>query len=1796
MFEDHGDFSSSRRLSTSANEDDYDYALELRADDEYRQAAEHLYNITDFEDCENYLESLLTEQDEERQEQDRDEEREDEEGKSEKYPLEAESKQLAPSLTRVSNEGNSSESGLSSYIFGSSPAVGRRSKYKDSDGEDEDEEVSPSAATSSPSVRNRSNSAAKMAGTGWSDMDLSGVEAGEAATTLATEGKKGSRNSNSSSSHRRRSTSYGSRGGAAKMRRSPSRGSSSHADGDSDEETHLTPAEAKDVVSRSQLRSRLGLLQMQRKWAISAARRSSADSLQRYAITDKAVRDAFLVALASGVRVRRHQGHKSSEIVYLSSPDGCRTLRWAPKVQGSGKETPDEAVASAERGGLLQGLWDSMFGLDEDLLPVANSHVAAAKSTDAPQTSLWRNMGFRRSGSLLDTDVVAIHAASREDPTALGMLGTEQLRASADIYKPQLTFSVIVRSTLGFRGRGYTTLDIECEAEETYLLLFHGFRLLHDDAAVRQAEGLKTLSAEVRTRLEALAALWGSARCLAASLVRPLEEHNPVDALFNAKSADLGGSVYSPSSKRLPPAQFLGWKSAGTQIWARLKMAGLQVKCVFSWDLSRVILKVRCPQWRLEEMAEIMHLRLKNRDGSIKRFKVSRRDTFIDGSACGALFRSSERQQIIDHIIRLKIKDGGAGLDEDTPLGRSIVQRFPLHMHARLDSIRHVWVTFWREEAAGTVAAPWSPFSTPAEETMRRMGAGMDRFLTRLLSQPLDSISEYYGESVAFYFAFLSYYTRWLVIPSALGLVVFAFQVRDLRLDHWTCIPYSISVMVWACFMLAFWRQKSSLLAYRWGVLDFETEESERPQFRGKRVYDELTGEVTKVFPIWRKVLKYLCSIPILLLTLLLTLVIMSTVFTTQDRLFSEYSTGQQLEYYPSISLASHTLGTKSGPANATSTAVASRQWSIHIPKSELLNPAFWSVTFLYPCLYGVLVDVMVQLFQRLAVWLTDFENHRTRTTFMNRLVLKVFSFRFITVFTSLFFYAFSSADTEAAYLRLSVTIFALLTVGQWSGALLDICLPSLYHRLLLYRMRINVSAANKKIYKAKAFRDDTDDLEKGLTAQPVAKGPPGAAKRGSAAMTLAIDRRAKYLDQAKSACWEEALNLRYTMFGDYTSLIVQMCLVVFFSPVFPLAPLIAFLNNLILVRLSAYKLCYTRQRPIAVKISGIGVWEDVLQIMSVLGIITSCLILGLTSATTRTLFGAFGAVGLAVGLFSLEHVLLFFKYWLHSSIPRVPLCISRAQSRDRRGASRKQKVAAASRSSRSDRNHDGDWANEYAAMGALGKEDDDDEECGDGLDAAEALQASQDEEATDNVHFEEEGEGKGGEGEGKEEVRGIVVGVTVAAPPALDTVSSTSSARGSMVCVTLDAPECGCESTGIATTGLAGMGVLAASTKVVLGTVVAATSANLAPDPAEAAAPVPAPTLPLPKTEIKKGVRFAGSANLILLPSPVGRDDEEASSSSGSDSSSDSDSGSDGDGDSDSEGGSGQQARGRDSMSHRFPFAPAPTPAPAPAAPVGDEDSFLARLTAMATLATAAAVTKPPPSVSTPAPATSPLVRANFAGRIPIAAVAGESEGPALLCPITPLAPPASNPYQALLSPGSLLSQAKGTADSTAAASGAKGSLALETKLRTIERYLSPAKVRSAEAPAAISAPLTSATKPRSAKEATGPASTTLPRPALTRSKTTTDAPAPAGRNSPRRRRDDENVPAANTNANANAKPSTPAASIRYAGLAKKSATATSGSAGSSTAPPATVQGDALAAKRTATASNPFLFAVGKE
>lgn len=182
---------------------------------------------------------------------------------------------------------------------------------------------------------------------------------------------------------------------------------------------------------------------------------------------------------------------------------------------------------------------------------------------------------------------------------------------------------------------------------------------------------------------------------------------------------------------------------------------------------------------------------------------------------------------------------------------------FPLHKED-LSLLRHNWVTFWR---------PKLPFSrgNSIRSTTSSNGANSRvlRCTKGIIAQPIDEVAQYFGEKIAFYFAWLEMYTRWLVVPSIAGCVLFAIQIYDKSLDQPLAPYYATFMALWASTFLIAWRRHANVLAYRWGVLGFEEEETTRPDFRGDPAISTAT---LKRYPIWKRWAKYVftwCAISI---------------------------------------------------------------------------------------------------------------------------------------------------------------------------------------------------------------------------------------------------------------------------------------------------------------------------------------------------------------------------------------------------------------------------------------------------------------------------------------------------------------------------------------------------------------------------------------------------------------------------------------------------------------------------------------------------------------------------------------------------------------------------------------------------------------------------------------------------------------------------------------------------------------------------------------------------------------------
>ena len=398
-------------------------------------------------------------------------------------------------------------------------------------------------------------------------------------------------------------------------------------------------------------------------------------------------------ALTTGITVRRHIPRQRAQLIILSSPDQLVSLVYThanraetqASVFAAAQAKARVDLASLNNNGSGDGGGDGN-GASSTLKSKARKHARELNRRIAK----W---SLARATKRTTAELVDVQPANEFHN---GFYGTPTLRLSADIPNLARSFSLI------FGDKNSDVIDLECLKDEEYDVLYHGFAVLLD--LINSGEDISPRSA-LRPNRSSFGGGDGSGDGSEGGKERSSSVVSAVGGLFSP-------SLRRPSKPKtmapMPQAeQFLGWKSAGTQIYARLQRAGLIVKKVYSHDRRQLLLKLKLPDAKLEEVAELQRYKVRGRDGRWARFQSEKLAEYQDSSPWGGdvLFRSSERQQMIDWLIRSDIKDGGAGLDERTWLGRQITRRVPLHMSLRLDELHTSWITYWLHPATGGSAS-----------------------------------------------------------------------------------------------------------------------------------------------------------------------------------------------------------------------------------------------------------------------------------------------------------------------------------------------------------------------------------------------------------------------------------------------------------------------------------------------------------------------------------------------------------------------------------------------------------------------------------------------------------------------------------------------------------------------------------------------------------------------------------------------------------------------------------------------------------------------------------------------------------------------------------------------------------------------------------------------------------------------------------------------------------------------------------------------------------------------------------
>jgi len=268
--------------------------------------------------------------------------------------------------------------------------------------------------------------------------------------------------------------------------------------------------------------------------------------------------------------------------------------------------------------------------------------------------------------------------------------------------------------------------------------------------------------------------------------------------------------------------------------------------------------------------------------------------------------------------------------------------------------------------------------------------------------------------------------------------------------------------------------------------------------------------------------------------------------------------------------------------------------------------------------------------YSKFATWLTALENHRTQAQFDRHRVNKLIVLEFVNNFLSLFYVAFIRQDLKL----LKTYLLTQLLIVQFIQNVQEILWPILYRKYQNY-----CSGGSKK------KNSDTLITENKLV------GLPGVQ------LLDPDDPRIK--QQIK----ESQMDAYVSTYEDYLELYIQFGYVVLFAAVSPLAALLALLNNVLEIRIDAFRLCKGYRRPFARRVKNIGAWQLAFESLAVISIMTNCAILYISPQTEnwRSTIGTECSLLLFVAA---EHLLLAIVWMIHKLTPDKPTAIRLALAR----------------------------------------------------------------------------------------------------------------------------------------------------------------------------------------------------------------------------------------------------------------------------------------------------------------------------------------------------------------------------------------------------------------------------------------------------------------------------------------------------------------------------------------------------
>ncbi|KAF8309277.1 DUF590-domain-containing protein [Clavulina sp. PMI_390] len=404
----------------------------------------------------------------------------------------------------------------------------------------------------------------------------------------------------------------------------------------------------------------------------------------------------------------------------------------------------------------------------------------------------------------------------------------------------------------------------------------------------------------------------------------------------------------------------------------------------------------------------------------------------------------------------------------------------------------------------------------------------------------LESLRTQFGESLAMYFAFLSFYMRSLIVPSILGVGAFFFTGAFSPI-------YSALILLWSLVFVEWWGIKERKLAVQWGVRGASKVEFLRAQHIPE-------GDVW-----WKRELKIIASIPVIMLFAGLLIALMTSIFVFEAFVTQLYT----------------------GPGHQ------------HIGLAPTV-------------LFILLVPRLLGFYHVYAVRLTEWENHPRQSSYDRSLALKTFALASIVAYGGLALSAFVYVPFGGQIMRnvqaylsgpegKTTTIFKVDHSGAQGSSLIDSMKGDrLKNQVFAFTVTNQVINFVQEVVVPWVSEGIANVREKGVRGKKKRVGWEDEKSRDGSAPVMTNEDRL-LVENARG----EAGLPDYELYGDYNEMIMQFGYVAVWSTCWPLAPVMALINNWIELRSDAFKIAKLGRRPLPSRTDSIGAWLNALSFIT---------------------------------------------------------------------------------------------------------------------------------------------------------------------------------------------------------------------------------------------------------------------------------------------------------------------------------------------------------------------------------------------------------------------------------------------------------------------------------------------------------------------------------------------------------------------------------------------------------------------